>query len=226
MINSNWLVTTQEAFQNLLAGLIEFIPTIVGAIIMLTVGWFISVGIGKLIAKILEKIKFNQFLEKAGWKSTFDKAEIKVDATNFIGAIFKWILFIVFLLAAVDILGLKQFANFLTNILNYLPNVAIATLIFVTTVIIADIAEKIARAGVEGIKIGYSNMVAIIVKWSIWIFAISAILIQLGIASALMLTLFTGIVAFLVIAGGLAFGFGGKDVAAEILRDLQKKIKK
>ena len=221
----DWYLITLESLQNLWQGFLGFVPNLIGALVVLTIGWFIATGVGKLAAKILEKAKFNQFLEKAGWREALDKAEIKVDAAGFVGAIFKWVLFIVFLLAAVEILGFVQFANFLTNVLNYLPNVIVAALIFVVAVIIADILEKIVRAGVEGAKIGYGHIAGIIVKWSIWIFAILAILVQLKVAPMLMQTLFTGLIALIVIGGGLAFGLGGKDIAGELLRDLHRKFK-
>ena len=94
-------------------------------------------------------MKFNQLFEKAGWKEALEKAELKVNAADFIGAICKWVLAIVFLLAAVEILGFVQFANFLRDVLAYLPNVIVAALIFVVTVILVDIIEKIVRAAVE-----------------------------------------------------------------------------
>lgn len=153
------------------------------------------------------------------------KADIRVDASAFIGAIIKWILVIVFLLAAVEILGFVQFAVFLKSVLDYLPNVIVAALIFVVTVILVDIFEKIMRVSVERMKVGYGQVVSVVVKWSIWVFAVLAILYQLGVARPFMETLFTGLVAMLVISFGLAFGLGGKEVASEILQDLKRKLK-
>jgi len=92
-------------------------------------------------------------------------------------------------------------------------------------VIVVDIVEKVLRASVESIRVGYGQMVSVVVKWSIWTFAIMAILYQLGIAKAFMETLFTGLVAVLVISFGLAFGLGGKEVAADILQDLRRKLR-
>jgi hypothetical protein len=198
-----------------------FIPVLLGAIIVFVIGWFVSVGIGKLITEILKKLHFNQIFEKGGWKSAMDKADIKVDASGFLGAIIKWVFVIVFLLAAVEILGFVEFAGFLTSVLAYLPNVIVAALIFVVTVILVEIV----RTAVESIKVGYGQMVSAVIKWSIWIFAILAILHQLGIAQPFMETLFIGLVAMLVISLGIAFGLGGKDVAAELLRDLKNKLK-
>ena len=131
----------------------------------------------------------------------------------------------VFLLAAVEILGLTQFAGFLSAVLAYLPNVVVAAFIFVAAVIIADILEKVVRATVESIRVGYGHIVGVIIRWSIWIFAIFAILVQLKIAQSLLNTLFTGLVGVIVVAAGLAFGLGGREIAAEVLRDLYKKLK-
>jgi len=225
MLVQSWAETTTVALQNLWQGFLTFIPTLVGAIVVFLIGWAISVGIGKLIAEILTRIKFNQLFERAGWKEALERAELKVNASEFVGAIVKWVLVIVFLLAAVEILGFVQFADFLKSILAYLPNVIVAALIFVVTVIVVDIVEKVVRAAVEGVRIGYGHLVSAIIKWSIWIFAVLAILHQLGIARSFMEILFTGFVAMLVIALGISFGLGGKEVAGEILQNLKNKLK-
>ena len=221
----DWYTLTIQSLQNLWQAFMGFIPSLIGAIIVFVIGWFISIGVGKLITEILRRIKFNQIFEKGSWDEALAKADIKVDASGFIGAIIKWVLVIVFLLAAVEILGFMQFAIFLNGVLAYLPNVIVAALIFVVTVIVVDIVEKIVRVAVESIKVGYGQMVSAVIKWSIWIFAIMAILYQLGIARPFMETLFQGLVAILVISLGIAFGLGGKEVAAEVLQDLKRKLK-
>ena len=221
----DWYSVTFEALQGLWQGFVIFIPKLFGAIIIFIIGWFIAIALGKLISEILKRIKFNQIFERGVWKEALEKAEFKIDASGFIGAICKWILVIVFLLVAVEILGLVQFADFLVKVLAYLPNVVVAALIFVVAVIIADILEKVVRALVEGVRVGYGQVVGAIVRWSIWIFAILAILIQLKITPALLQTLFIGFVALIAIAGGIAFGLGGKEAAAELLQDFKKKLK-
>ncbi len=222
----NWYAVTMSALDGLWQGFADRIWSIIGAILVFVIGWFIAIGIGRLIAEILKRFKLNRLFEKAGWKEALEKAELKVDVAEFIGAIFKWILVIVFLMAAVEILELEQFASFLKDVLAYLPNVIIAALIFVVAVIIADVVEKIVRATVEKIRIGYAQLAGAIVKWAIWIFAILAILMQLNVATTLIQTLFTGLVAVLVISAGLAFGLGGRDVAKSFLEGLQRKIQR
>jgi len=225
MLN-DWLDITIDSLKNVWQGFIDFMPRLIGALILFIIGWIISVAIGKLIAEILRKIKFNRVFEKGGWKSALEKAEIKVDASGFIGSIIKWVLMVVFLAASIEILGFVQLTGFLRDVLNYLPNVVVAAFIFVIAVIIADILEKVVRAAVEGIKVGYGQIVGAIVRWSIWIFAILAILSQLRIEAAgwivnLINIAFIGIVAMVAIA----FGLGGKEVAAEILQNAKNKLR-
>lgn len=221
----DWYSVTFGVLQNLWEGFLNFTPALVGAILVFVVGWFISEGLGKIISEILKKMRFNQIFEKGVWKTALEKAEFKIDAAGFIGAIVKWIFVIVFLVAAVEILGLVEFAGFLKSVLAYLPNVAVASFIFVVAVVVADFSEKILRATVESISVGYGHITGVIVRWSIWVFAFLMILMQLGINTALIQTLFTGLVAMIALAGGIAFGLGGKDVAGEVVKDLYKKLK-
>ena len=222
---TNWYEITFEKLGSLWGGLLDFIPALVGALVIFIIGWFISVGIGRLVTEVLKRLRFNQMFEKGNWDEALAKADIKVDVSAFIGAIVKWVLVIVFLMAAVEVLGLKEFAGLLKDILAYLPNVVVAAFIFVVAVILADILEKVVRASVASMKVGYGGMVGAIVKWSIWIFAISIIIVQLGVGAALVQILFTGLVAVIVISAGLAFGLGGREIAAEILRDIYRKLK-
>lgn len=225
MINTWWEVTL-EALENLWIGFLGFIPKFIGAVVVFLVGWLIAVGIGKLVAEVLKRIQFNRLFEKGAWKTALERADIKVDAAGFVGALFKWILIIVFLSAAVEILGLTQFAAFVNSVLVYLPNVVVAALILVVASIIADIAEKVIRAGVEGMRVGYGELAGVIVRWSIWVFAILAILYQLNVAAALIQTLLSGVIGLIVLAGGIAFGLGGKETAADILEGLRRRIRK
>lgn len=221
---SEWYYITIQALLNLWQGIAGFVPRLIGALIIFFIGWFVAIGIQKLVIEILKAIRFNQYFERGGMKSALEKAEIKVNAAAFIGVIAKWILVFVFLLAAVEVLGFVQFAEFLRDVIGYLPNVVIAVLMLGAAVIIADISEKIVRVAIEGTKVGYGNLAGALARWSIWVFAILAILYQLKVVPELIQTLLTGVIALIVLAGGLAFGLGGKDMAADILNNIKKKI--
>ncbi len=225
MTYNEWFMLIIQPF---LQGLISFVAKLILAIVVFVIGYLISVGIGKIITEILKSVKFNKLFDKEGWHKALQRANVDVDPSEFIGAIVKWIFVIVSLLIAVDILDLSQFGMILTEVLNYLPNVVVAALIFVVAVIISDIIEKIVRITVERMKVGYGHIASLIVKWSIWIFTVFLILEQLLPASELIKTLYMaivwGIVGTIAVGVALAIGLGGKDTAAEIIRDMKNKI--
>jgi hypothetical protein len=220
----NWSVITLEALQSAWQGFLLFLPKLIGAIIVFLVGWFVSVGIGKLIAEILKRLKLDRFFERTGWKEALEKAELKVSVSEFIGAIFKWILVIVFLLASVEILGLVQFAEFLRRIVWWLPNLVVAVAIFVVASIVAEILEKIIKASAKRMEISYVGFLGTLVKWAIYIFAGLAILLQLGVTPTIINALVFGLIGTFSLALGLAFGLGGKEAAAKLIEDLKRKI--
>ena len=220
----DWSSVTLQALQNVWQGSLEFLPKLIVGILVFIIGWAVASGAGKIVARILKKINFDSLFQKSGWKTALESAEIKVNPSEFFGAILKWILVIVFLQIFVQILGLDSFANFLVRVLEWLPNVIVAAAIFVVSIIVADILEKIIMASVRKLEIKYSQLLGMIVRSAIYIFAILAILMQLKVAEGIINILVTGFVGMFALAFGLAFGLGGKDVAGEIIRGLKDKL--
>jgi hypothetical protein len=213
---------------DLLVGVVRFVPYLLAALAVFVIGWLFSVGAGRLVSEILKRLNFNQIFERGGLKQAIEKADLKIDPAGFVGGVVKWILVIISLFIAVDILGFEQFANFLTDVVAYLPNVFVAALIMVVAIIIADIAERIVRAAVEGVSVGHGHLIGTVVRWFIWIFAIFSALLQLQIAvvpiETLLTSIFQNVGLGLAAAFALAFGLGGKDQAADIIRELRSKL--
>ncbi len=225
MLNSDWSLLVIQPF---LQDMVSFVGKLVLAILVFVIGYLVSVGIGKIVAEILKSVRLNSLFNKEGWHKALQKANIEVNPAEFIGAIFKWVFVIVSLLVAVDILNLAQFGVILTQVLNYLPNVVVASLIFVVAVIISDIIEKVVRVGVEGMKLGHGYVASSIIRWAIWIFTLFLILEQLLPTSDLIKTLYMAIVYGVVFALSLgvaiAIGLGGKETAGQIITDMKRKV--
>lgn len=220
----NWSNITIEALQNAWQGFLLFLPKLIGAIIVFVIGWFVSIGIGKLISEILKRLRIDRVFEKTGWKEALEKAELKINVSEFVGEIFKWILVIVFLLASVEILGLVEFAEFLRRIVWWLPNLIVAVAIFIVAIIVAEILEKITKVSVKKMEISHVGFLSSVVKLAIYVFAGLAILSQLGVTPIIINALIFGLIGTLTLALGLAFGLGGKDAAAKLIEQLRKKI--
>jgi hypothetical protein len=223
-MTQDWYLITYESLLDLWRGFLKFIPSLLAAIIIFIIGWLIAEAIGKIVSRILKVLKIDQIFERANWREALETAEIKVSISEFIGGICKWILVIVFLSIAVEILGLAQFASVLNRLIVWLPNVVIAVVVFVVAVIIADILNRLIRASVNKMGIKYGGFLGAIVRWAIYIFAGLAILLQLGVAPTIIQSIVVGFVGMLALALGLAFGLGGKDAAAKLIEDLKRRI--
>ena len=124
----------------------------------------------------------------------------------------------VFLMTALEIVGLTQVNLFLRDgVLAYLPQVIIAALILIAATLIADAMAKLVLAAAKTANLRSAGFLAGIVKYAIWIFALIVALAKLGIAPEFMQILFTGLVAALALALGLAFGLGGRDAATRAI---------
>jgi len=226
MTYTDWSSTIQSFLQQLL----PFVGRLILAIVVFIIGYLISIGIGRLISEVLKSVKFNKLFEKEGWRKALQRANVDLNPAEFIGLIFKWVFVIVALLIAVDVLKLTAFAGFLTQVLNYLPNVVLAVLVFIVAMVVSDLVEKVVRVAIERLKVGYGYLAASIVRWAIWVFAFFLILGLLlpPQANALVQILYSsivyGVVGALALGIGLAIGLGGKETAGKIISDMYRKI--
>jgi len=216
-----WQEVSEVFWQNLT----EVSPPIFWAGLVLLVGILIAKWAGSLSNAFLIKIRLNQVLKSVRLEESLLKIDTRLNAPKFFGEIVKWFLIIVFLMASSEILGLTQFSQFLEKVIAFFPNIFIACLIFLVAVFLSDLSQKIVVGTLEEEKITYSRFLGRTIRWAIWIFAILAILYQLQIAPSLFLAIFIGMVATISIALGIAFGLGGKDLAAKILKELEEKFK-
>lgn len=218
-----------ESFQDLWAGVITFIPELVIALVIFIVGWIVGVLLGRIIDQIIKAVKLDSALRSAGLEAALNRGGINLNSGRFIGQLVKWFFIVVFLVAALDVLGLEQVNLFLHQVvLLYLPQVIVAALILLVAVVIAEVMHNVVSSSAKAAHMNArsAKFVGSLTKWSIWVFAGLAALYQLGVAAAFIQTLFTGIVVALALAFGLAFGLGGKDAARDALEHVRSEIKK
>lgn len=225
MYLQNWGDVIVASLQEVWTSVASFIPTLLGALIVFVVGWIVAVALGKVIEQVVRTLKVDHVLAQLEMEKMMERAGWKLNSGAFVGGLVKWFLIVVFLLAAANILGLNQVSDFLRDVLLYIPNVVVASLILIIAALVSETVEKVVRGSAEAA--GYrGSLVGVMTRWAIWIFAFVAVLLQLGIAATLVQTLVTGFVAALALAFGLAFGLGGKDAAAGFLDRLRGELRR
>lgn len=225
-IFQDWGDAFTYSLQNLWASFVEFVPRFLFAIIIFIVGWVVGAVIGKAVAQVISALKVDKALESAGVDEVMKRAGLKLNVGGFIGAVVKWFIIIVFLLASLESLRLNAVADFLKNdVLGYLPHVIVAALVLVIATVISDAMGKFVKASAQAGGLRSANFLGTVARYAIWIFAFIIALDQLGIAQAYMQIIFSGLIAMLAIAGGLAFGLGGKETAARALDKVGEHVK-
>lgn len=225
MILQTWGDVLTNSFQEMWTGIVGFVPSLVVALIIFIAGWVIGAVLGRLVDQVVKALKVDNLLKSLGTEDLMSRAGFRLDAGAFLGGLVKWFVIVVFLIASVDVLGLTQVNVFLREVvLGYLPDVIVAAIILIIAAVVADAAQRVVVGSAKAADVPSAGFMGGITRWAIWIFAILAALSQLGIAGAFAQTLFTGLVAMLALAGGLAFGIGGKDAAARYIDKLRGDI--
>src|SRR6056297_11836 len=214
-----WSEIFLTSMQNLWLKIISFLPEILSAVVILIVGLIIASIAGKVVRKISDYLKIDALMKKIKVKEELDKVGLKFEFGMVVGTIVKWFFIVATLIAVADVLKIPQITQFLERVVLYIPNVLVAVVILAIGIIVGRLAYDAIKKGTETFKMSSytARILATIAKCAIIVFTVMAALVQLGVASSMIQILFTGLVVMVSLAGGLAFGLGGRKKAEEVI---------
>lgn len=204
------------SFTNALNRFVSFLPALIGAAIILIVGWIVSGLLARLIEKALKAIGFERAVEHSGIGDFIKRSGTRLTTSGVIATLVKYFVFLVFVQAAANVLGIPQLTEIINRIILFIPNVVIAMAIIVIGALIARFLSGLVRSSVSELGVGNPNLLATLTQYVVIGFAVIAAIDQLGIAATLVNTLLIGLIGSVALALGLAFGLGGRDVAKEM----------
>ncbi|MGE5041787.1 MAG: mechanosensitive ion channel family protein [Candidatus Levyibacteriota bacterium] len=213
-------VVLQDTLNTTLTSLAAFIPRFISGLIVLLIGVIIATFLKQVLQELFKFVRFNNLLKRYG----FPEAKDGVDFANILSEMVRWFVIVLFLVPTSDVWGLGRFVEVLNNVLLFLPNVFVSVLLLIVGFVIAKLVHDVVIASVHGVSKETRKSIALVARYSVLVFVFLIVLNQLGIASDLIRILFGGIVAMVALAGGLAFGLGGRESAKEILDKVKKKI--
>lgn len=214
--------TLTTSFNDAFYAVVNFIPKFLAGAIIFLIGVVVASILKQVILSLFRALKLEAFLKKYG------VPEMKDEFTwaNILSEIVRWFVIIVFLIPTAEVWGLPRIITVLNEFLNYLPNVFVAAVIAMVGFVFARLSHDVILASAKGVDAQTAATIASVARWSINVFVILAVLSQLGVATDLIKILFTGLVAMLAIAGGIAFGLGGQNTAKDVVEGLRKKLNK
>ena len=216
----NGIRDTSEAIfyslTNALVRFVSFLPAIIGAAIILFVGWFIAGLLARLIERAAKAIGLEAAVERSGIGDFIRRSGTRMTTSGVIASLVKYFIFLIFVQAAANVLGIPQLTEITNRIILYIPNVIVAMAIIIIGSLIARFLSGLVRSSVSELGVGSPNLLATLTQYIVIGFAVIAAIDQLGIAATLINTLLIGLIGSVALAIGLAFGLGGRDVAAQI----------
>lgn len=213
--------TLQSSFNSTAAAVIYFVPKFVAGLIVLLIGIIIASLAKQVIVQVFKVLKVDGLLSKYGVPGLRDE----YTWTNILAEIVRWFVIVIFLIPTAEIWGLPRIVTVLNDFILYLPNVFIAAIIGLVGFVFARIAHDVVLTSASGLSADTAKVIAAVTRWAVSVFVVLAVLNQLGVATDLIRILFTGFVAMVAIAGGIAFGLGGQDAAKDTISAITKRLK-
>ncbi len=203
-----------NSFQSFFNNLIGYLPNVIGFLVLLLVGYVVARIVRTALNKILDSVGVDRRLHGSPAGKYLEGVSPGSRPSHLIGAVAFWAIFLVFFTIAVGALKIPALTGFLNDLIGYLPRIASAILIFVVAAVIAG-----GIAGVIAKTMGDTptgKLVGTVAPTLVMAIAVFMILTQLRIAPTIVTITYAALLGFLALAGALAFGLGGRDVAAHL----------
>lgn len=200
----------------------NYLPDFFGGVFILLIGILLADIIKRILLTLISFFRFERLLEKT---KLITEKEV-VLWKDILVELIRWTVIILFLIPTLETWGLSRATSVLNEFLFYIPNVIVAVIIGFVGIIVSNLTSDVVKNSAKTLGKTPSTSLAVFSKSTIIFFTILIMLNQLGVAQDLIRIFFTGVVVMIALAGGLAFGLGGKDMAKSVLEDVYAKLKK
>jgi len=188
--------------------IVAFAPKLAGALVILLIGWILARIIRTVLTRGLKRLGFDKLLERAGLADTLKNAGFS--ASQVVANILYWIALMIVFLVASEALQVDRLTDLISDLVSYLPLVAVAIVILVVTAAIGAFLGDLVRPWAEREQVAW---LAPAVRFSVIGFGIIAALNTLNVAEDIVNTLFIAVVATIGVSIAVAAGIGGIDRA-------------
>lgn len=215
---NNWKDLTFNSLNEMGKNVMEAIPNIVGAILILILGWIITKIVIYILRRILRFAKVDKLTDVINEKDLFGKTDLTFNVTNVIVGFVKWILFLVFLIVAADIMNWQVVSEEIGKLLRYLPKLFSAIALFMIGLYIANFVKKAIVGLFESFDLAGTKIIGNLVFYVLVVIITITALNQAGINTDIITNNLTIILGAFLGSVAIGFGFGSKEVIGDLLR--------
>ena len=213
-------VASLASFWTQLAG---FIPQLLAALVLLFVGWLFANLVRTAVTKLLDLLRFDQLAERTGIEAFLKQGNLDVSLSRLLARLSYWIVIFVVIVTVANSLGLHMVADLFNKVVLYIPNIIVAILVLVFGVLVARFINRLVFAYLNNIGVQGALTISTLAEYAVIIFVVFVALEQLAIGTQLLTAAFQIGFGAIGLAFALAFGLGGREWAAGVIKRLTEK---
>ena len=213
-----------ESVKAMLMRIGDYAPRLLGAVLILVIGWLIARAVKWAVVKALKTVPFDELSRKLHIADFLKKGEIRYQLSELIGVTLYWVILLAFLLAGLDALGMTVAAQLLEKVLGYVPQVLAGVIVLILGLFFATLIGGVVQTAAANAGIGQAKGLSQIARVAVIIFAV-AVALEKFFSSMIIQTTFTIVLTAVGLAFALAFGLGCKDVAGRAVADFLDEIR-
>jgi Mechanosensitive ion channel, conserved TM helix len=213
----NMVASVSGAWEAFATKVGAFLPNFFYALFIIIAGWILCNIVKRLVIRLLRIFRFDWLVERAGIARALELGGIKQNGSEILGLLVFWFLFLIVIVATLEILGLTGATETLNAIFLYIPKVVAAVVVLILGLYFANFLQTVTRTSFINAGLKQAESMASITYYATVVFIVAAILQILDIAAEIVMWAFVLIFGSICLALAIALGLGGKDVAARLL---------
>jgi hypothetical protein len=212
-----WREILVRALSELSTDVAGFLPNLVGAALILVVGWLLSRALQAVAGRALRALGLDGIATRVGIANLLERAAIRMTLSAVVARLLFWLVMLTFLLSSVETLGLSAVTTTIDRLIAFIPGVLGAVVLGIAGLVLARfvgtlVSSAAAAAGyLSAPRLGFVSQV--LVGGLVLVVALE----QIGVAIQVLVLPFSVAVGAAGLAVGLAFALGARDVIAHIL---------
>jgi hypothetical protein len=213
-------VASLTSFWTQLAG---FVPQLLAALLLLFVGWILANLARTGVVKLLDLLRFNSLAEKTGIEAFLKQGHLNISLGGIIANLVYWVIIFIVIVTVANSLGLHMVAALFNKIVLYIPNLIVAILVLVFGILMARLINRLVFAYLNNIGVQGALTISTLSEYALIIFVVFVALEQLNIGTTLLTAAFQIGFGAIGLAFALAFGLGGREWAAGVIKRMTEK---
>lgn len=222
----NLNVVVMEPIKVMAIKIWSYVPAILGALVILVVGWLLAKLIEAIVVRVLKAVRLDIASDKAGITNVLAQGDIKISLSELVGGIIYWLIILVVVATTLDALNLKIASELISRLVEYVPNILAAIFILIIGSFLANFIATVIRTAGSNAGLKNAKLMSQIAQVILLVFTVIIAIEQLKIATALLVLAVNVVLISAGLGIALAFGLGCKDIAGKFMQDVINKTNK